>query len=218
MADELINDWWRNPTAWLSQEKQDHNAWKIYNWFIGYGWTVNAISGMLANIHSESRVNPAIWQGKVIPNNWETTERGYGLTQWTPARKYINWALANGFTDYGDGDANCSRIIWEWQNKEQWTLKNYGHHTWNDFVYSTETPEILARVFLWAYERPEKGSLSWRQQWARYYYDMFGGSQDSPPDPGPDPSPTPTFNFDELILIAGNVSNKKRRGKRIEYI
>lgn len=186
---ELVNGWWQTGTAYLSREHEDHNAELIYWYFHNLGWTKNAIAGMCGNMHVESRMNPGLWQGRTVPADPMTTSKGFGLTQWTPARKYIQWALDQGISDYANGDLECERIKWEWENKKQWSLNNLGNHTWNDFVYSTETPERLARVFCWAYERPSNPNMALRQENARYYYDLFQ-RLDPSPDPTPDP-PTP---------------------------
>lgn len=225
----LVNDWWTAPNEYLNRTHEDHNAEKVYWYFKSQGWTKNAIAGMCGNMHVESRINPGLWQGRSVPANVMTTNKGYGLTQWTPARKYINWALDSGYSDYGNGDYQLARITWEWQNKQQWSLNNLGSHTWNDFVYSTESPERLARVFCWAYERPSNPNMELRQQNARYYYDLFERLDPSPdpptppsPDPPtpPDPTPEPDFpgynnglTIDQLFGWLN--ANQKRRKKRI---
>lgn len=47
---------------------------------------------MLGNMETESTINPGIWQSL----NSGNASGGFGLTQWTPATKYINWANNNG--------------------------------------------------------------------------------------------------------------------------
>ena len=62
------------------------------------------------------------------------------------------------------------------QNNKQWSLDNILHYTWNDYVTSTESPETLARVFLWAYERPGDPDVTQRQANARWCFDNIHGS------------------------------------------
>ena len=162
----------------------------FYDYFIALNWTPNCIAGMLGNIMVESTVNP--WRFEHNSVNWNdpslilTDNGGMGLTQWTPCRKYYSWALAESL-DPKSGNSMCDRIKYEYDNNLQWSLDNYGQHTWNDFITSTETPEILARVFLWAYERPgqlppeqEAERLAQRQANARWVFDNIHGSRLSP--------------------------------------
>lgn len=158
---------------------QRYNMNKVYQYFcVGKGWTPNSVAGMLGNMMVESSVNPWLFQHRSLdwsnPSAILADSGGMGLTQWTPCRKYYQWALDVN-KDPESGNTMCERIYYEYQNNLQWSLDNYGQHTWEDFVTSTETPEILARVFLWAYERPEYPDLSQRQANARWVYDNIYG-------------------------------------------
>ena len=79
----------------LNRKEMTVNAQYIMNYLTGKGWTKNAVAGMLGNMETESTINPGIWQSLQSGN----MSGGYGLVQWTPATKYINWAKANGL-DY----------------------------------------------------------------------------------------------------------------------
>lgn len=171
-------------------QQQIFNMNKVYDYFINIGWTPNAIAGMLGNMMVESTVNP--WRFQHSSLDWSdpaailADSGGMGLTQWTPCRKYYNWAVSSGL-DPQSGTTMCDRIKYEQDNNLQWSLDNYGQHTWDEFAYSTETPEILARVFLWAYERPaqlptpeqEAERLAQRQSNARWCYDNIHGSKNT---------------------------------------
>ena len=228
MAAELINDWWRVPTEWLSTEHELHNATLIYNHFTSQDWTPNAVCGMLGNMHKESTCNPARWQGKSVPSNPLTTSKAFGLTQWHPANKYIVWALDEGYSDYADGWAQLSRIEWERANKKQWSLNNLGGMRWDEYCHSTYPPERLAQVFFWAYERASGADLAERKQYARYFYDYF-----NPPEPGPDPDPGPWpgpvdpdnpdhrdngFSFNDFICCLSYLNSRKRVNKNVRYL
>ena len=66
----------------LQHSKEDpsyENAKEIYDFFIAQNWTVNAISGMLGNIHWES--------DGIQPDINEMGGSGYGLVQFTSADK-----------------------------------------------------------------------------------------------------------------------------------
>ncbi|MCL2152302.1 MAG: phage tail tip lysozyme [Oscillospiraceae bacterium] len=79
-----------NPLS-LSQMLDNSNV--IREYLTDAGWSVNAISALLANMVSESTINPGRWQDGVGP--------GYGLVQWDPATKYTNWANAEGYSEDG---------------------------------------------------------------------------------------------------------------------
>lgn len=195
MAVELYYDWYidkgkhyfrtTDVNVYEPGDYQKHNMLKVYDYFTAYGWTVNAIAGMLGNMMVESTVNPGIVQNASTdwdnPSTILATSGGIGLTQWTPARKYYNWAIDEGL-DPLQGDSQCARIEWERETNHQWSLNNLGNHTWEQYVHSTETPERLARVFVWAYERPTNPDIAQRQRNARWVYD-FLTQQPTPPGP-----------------------------------
>lgn len=164
----------------LPERVQVRNMNKIYDYFIAQNWTPNAIAGMLGNMMVESSVNPWLFQNRSLdwsnPNAILTDTGGMGLTQWTPCRKYYQWALDN-ILDPQSGTTMCDRIMYEYINNLQWSLNNYGQHTWQDFVTSTEEPWILADVWLWAYERP--ASPDEQQRWANAewcFQNIHGGT------------------------------------------
>ncbi|MBR5000750.1 MAG: hypothetical protein IKY08_02190 [Firmicutes bacterium] len=163
------------------EQVQIDNMRKVLQYFLAKGWTRNSICGMLGNMMVESTVNPWLFQHSSL--DWSdpaailADSGGMGLTQWTPCRKYYQWAIDSNL-DPESGNTMCDRIYYEYQNNLQWSLDNYGQHTWEDFVTSTETPEILARVFLWAYERPADPDLAQRQANARWCFDNLRATID----------------------------------------
>ena len=163
------------------EQVQIDNMMLVLQYFLDKGWTRNCICGMLGNMMVESTVNPWLFQHSSL--DWSDPAAiladtgGMGLTQWTPCSKYYQWAIDSNL-DPESGNTMCDRIYYEYQNNLQWSLDNYGHHTWEDFVTSTETPEILARVFLWAYERPADPDLSQRQANARWCFDNLRVTMD----------------------------------------
>lgn len=183
-----LNTYWRTTDVRIydPSDAQIFNMNKVYDFFINLGWTPNAIAGMLGNMMVESTVNP--WRFEHSSLNWDdvpailTDEGGMGLTQWTPCRKYYNWAIDEG-KDPKSGTTMCERIHYEQENGLQWNLDNILHYNWSQYVSSTETPETLSRVFLWAYERPghldpeqEAERLAQRAANARWCFDNIHGS------------------------------------------
>ena len=57
----LFGEYWGNTfdsSNTMDIEKMKVNATYLYGYLIQEGWTVNAISGMLGNMQSESAINP----------------------------------------------------------------------------------------------------------------------------------------------------------------
>lgn len=156
---------WIAGNRFLSEEEMHNNAIMLYNYFYSVGWSLNAICGMLGNMQSESTINPGIWEGLQEGH----LNVGYGLVQWTPASKYINWAGA----DYGDGNKQCSRIVWEKDNGAQWIPTSTYPQSFADFSVSTDSPYTLGLMFLACYERPFDPHQPIRGQQAEYWFEYL---------------------------------------------
>lgn len=153
---------------YLSLNQMKPNARYIYQELSKKGWTLNAIAGFLGNVQTESNINPGIWQSLKANN----TSLGFGLVQWTPATKLIEWANANGY-DYKDIDTQLKRIQYEMDNGIQYySTPNYPE-SFYEFTRSTKTPEYLAYAFLNNYERPANRNQPNRKSQARYWYDYL---------------------------------------------
>lgn len=138
---------WIGRNGYLSTEEKTINAQYILNYLTTKGWTKNAICGMLGNLETESTINPQLWE---VPHTGDTSY-GYGLVQWTPMTKMMNWCNVNG-KDYTQMDSQLERIIWEVTNGDQWT--NIYGMTFEEFTQSTDSAYNLAMMFIKAYERP----------------------------------------------------------------
>lgn len=146
---------------------QQQNAREIWGYFQGKGWTLEAVSGMLGNIQYESWINPAQWE----TNFPIYGAGGFGLVQWTPWTNYTDWAGSGWETNYRK---QLDRIQYELDNGLQWQAKpQYGNMSFYDYTQSTQTPEYLAEVFEYSYER---GTWSdYRKTYARNWYTYLGG-------------------------------------------
>lgn len=168
---------------YLPEQVQIDNMNRVHDYFSALGWTHNAIAGMLGNMMVESTVNPWLFQNHNLdwsdPSAIIADSGGMGLTQWTPCNKYYDWAVQSGL-DPASGNTMCDRIKYERDNNIQWSLDNILQYTWDDYVSSTESPEMLARVFLWAYERPADPDLEQRQLNARWCADFIHGTTIKP--------------------------------------
>lgn len=160
---------WVASNAYLGLADMQNNAKIIWANFKAKGYTLNATAAMLGNMQTESTINPGIWENLTVDYT-----KGYGLTQWTPATKYINWAGDN----WENPDRELARITWEINNNEQW-FRNPNAPivdppmTFMVFAHSTETPELLANYFLWYYEHPTNINQPARATQARYWYDYL---------------------------------------------
>lgn len=189
---------------YLTLEEMKVNAQYILNWFTSRGWSKHAVCGMLGNMQSESTINPGIWEGLQEGN----LNVGFGLVQWTPASKYIDWAVANGYS-ITDINGQCQRIIYELENGLQYYPTSQYPMTFREFSVSTQSPEYLAQVFLVNYERPLNPNQPQRSTQARYWFDLLvpGGDPGGPGGPGEpgEPVPIPSGEPKDLIhlLLAG---------------
>lgn len=165
---------------YLSESEMQINATYVFNFLTSKGWSLNAIAGILGNMEKESTINPAVWQNL----NEGNTSGGFGLTQWTPATKLINWCNNNGY-DYTDIDAQLNRIIWELENGEQYYKTDSYPLSFSEFTKSTDTPENLAYAFMYNYERPEDYNQPERKEYARKWYNYFINYTPSEPDTPP---------------------------------
>lgn len=175
---------------YLSLSQMQDNAVYLYSFFLSRGWTPNAIAAMLGNMQSESTINPGIWESLDFGN----LSRGYGLVQWTPATKYLDWLPTLGLSD--NFDSQMLRIIYELDNNLQWLPSLAGGMTFYEFSQSTASPYDLAILFITAYERPLNPNQPNRGTQANYWYEYLTGIV--PPDP-PDP-PIGNNRFIELVL------------------
>jgi hypothetical protein len=177
----------------LTIDEMTVNAQYVLNYLLGKGWTKNSICGMLGNMQSESSINPARWQSDVIGD----MSAGFGLVQWTPASKYIDWANANGLS-YPEMDSNLARILYEVDNNIQWINSNM---TFKEFTTSTDTAYNLAMLFLSSYERPANPDQPNRGTQAENWFTTLTG--------GTNPTPTNKQNDMIKLLLADTINGWK---------
>ncbi|WP_086314033.1 hypothetical protein A5821_001600 [Enterococcus sp. 7F3_DIV0205] len=146
---------------------QEKNAWGIWQFFKNKGWSEQSIAGMLGNIQSESGIMPDIDE--------LSGGGGYGLTQWTPKSKLVNWCNENGL-DHRTLDSQCQRIQWEMENNQQW-FPNYerpdlSNISFKDFTKLSDV-KLSAEYFIAFYEHPKYPNQPVRAQQAQYWYDKL---------------------------------------------
>lgn len=190
-------------------EAQANNAYCIAMYLMAEGWCLEAICGMLGNIQGEGMTQPGWWQS----NNYGVLTTGYGLVQWTPATKYINWAAEQWGTDdpwgpyYYSGWYECYRIAMECAQRlgGQWIATQTYNFSFTDYARGInfegfdqyERVEYAASAFMYNYERPASyGSESQRRArayaWLRRFQQIWPDYatttdhiRDNPKMPGP---------------------------------
>ena len=137
----------------IEQFQQLTNARYIYHYLKNNGWRDYPIFAMLGNMESESFINPGSWE------ELNNTQKGYGLTHWTPSTKLTDWAAENNLNG-NDIDTQLKRILYEVENDSvQWVCPDSEpHFTFSAFTTSTKSVYALAEYFIRCYERP--GSIT----------------------------------------------------------
>lgn len=163
------------PSRPLTEDEMKNNAKCFYGTMnILYGWTLNACCGVLGNMQSESTVSPCRWQNDT-PYGTPAESQGYGLAQWTPYTKVLDWLRENGFTidDFGYGE--CARMNYEVATGTQWIATGAYPESFREFTQSTGKPYDLAIEFLANYERPTDPDQPVRGTQAEQWYQYLKG-------------------------------------------
>lgn len=174
---------WANQTQSVlgvsASEAKSNNALQIFSQLYTYGWTKNAIYGLLGNVQSEGLLNPGQYE---IGYNYSTS-RGFGLTQWTPATKVPDYAktyaVARGYlttevankltfenesTSVCDGYVQCAIIAAEMATTgkydPQYASTSRAPLNPIEYTHSTLDPGTLAKYWLHGYERPAKPGMT----------------------------------------------------------
>lgn len=155
--------------------QQVSNAEYIFNFFYGTngrGWSYNAVCALLGNISQES---------SLVLDKWETgmpewgPQTGFGLVQWTPAQKLVNWCNKYGY-NYTSIDGQCSCIEADMFNGQYSTdyINSYPM-TASQFITSTDSIETLTKVFLGNFEdaSPQYAEFENRLGYANYWASYF---------------------------------------------
>lgn len=163
------------PSRPLTEDEMKNNAKCFYGTMnILYGWTLNACCGVLGNMQSESTISPCRWQNDT-PYGTPTESQGYGLVQWTPYTKVLDWLRENGFTIDNFGYGECARMNYEVSTNTQWIATSAYPESFKEFTQSKGNPYDLAIEFLANYERPADPNQPIRgtqaEEWYQYLKD-----------------------------------------------
>lgn len=202
---------------YLTQSQIDTNAIWIYTYLriAPTNWTsLESICALLGNMQQESTVNPGLWENRAQGNR----NGGYGLVQWTPASKYLDWA-ATEHIEPAYMDSNLKRLQYEMDNNLQWIKTPTFQISFAEFARNSEEWTIprLVSCFMRCYERPSTAGevLSQRIKYADHFYELLKG-EPVPPEPpspiGPDtPTPPGQYWFQNKWFIYMRKHHKRRR-------
>lgn len=167
----------------LSESEMKKNALYLRSYFTAEGWTENAIAAILGNMQAESTINPGRWQNDNIGSG-----PAYGIVQWDPWSKYVDWCTERGYSDPSEMDNNLARIIYELENGGQWYQTDEYNITFLEFSRnSIASPQYLAAAFVKNYERPadqSEAALAYRGKLADAWYTYITGQDPIPPGGG----------------------------------
>lgn len=195
---------WIGGNRYLSTSESINNAKMVVDYLTGLGWSSEAILGTIVNMDAESGINPQIWEGLTVD-----TSGGYGLVQWTPATKLIDWCNSSGL-DYTDGNAQLERINYESGAGIQWFENGYlPDSRMPDLPYSppvtfaqyTQLNDAVLATKYWLayYEHP-----AWEYMLSRYnsatsdvalWRERLDGYIPHPPTPSGDSNPLPFMMY-----------------------
>lgn len=197
-----------NENKALSYAEMEVNAKEFYNYMSPKGFNKWSVFAMLGNMQTESTINPGRWEIGHTGN----TNYGYGLTQWTPATKIIDWQKEHGF-QMDDGVGQMDRIVWEcftvtnaqWLNTSKYPYSFSQFAQWDATEGQEEvTLKLLADMFLKNYERPKNQNQPARGSQAVYWWKLLDGMEVvTPPVIPENPVPIPP-DFVWVIIRRGN--------------
>ena len=170
---------------YLTDEQIKNNGLRLAKRLYRFGWTKEAIAGLLGNVEVESGMNPGCCENDAYfsrPFNelLDNTDMlryediyggGIGFTQWTPGiRKYID-----GFCEtfdppllWYDGDSQAQRLKYEAETNVQ--MPNMDRY----ITYHMD-PAAMAEWFLYAYEKPAdpEASVAERRRLGTKWYNYI---------------------------------------------
>lgn len=215
----LYNDYWvylrysMGSTHLNPNDKQIHNATKIYNALIAQGYSSVAACGILGNMQTESGLSPGALDGHLssLPDNGQhlssltnqvmlgyasTGASGYGtgLIQWdsytttAPAGNVIaSFAIRYDYQWY-DGDCQLYRLQREYETDSQYHFWDSNNHspaiTWAQFKTFTGSVTEAADIFRQCRER-SSGDPTGNQNRRdnAQYWYDYFGDTPTPPEP-----------------------------------
>ncbi len=181
----------------LPMEQQIANAEYIYNYLRARGWSLEAICGVLGNMHIESHYNPGTWQ------YLDDADYGFGIVQWSDAEsRFLQWIKESLYNNYGIEElvtvvnemaTNSPKELMDLEltyflqscEGGYWTptreydcpaIVSFEEYVKNEGNYNVRE---MAMIFHGTYEKsPETDSYVKRENWAEGWYNHFTGVED----------------------------------------
>ena len=181
------------------------NAQNVKDFLTARGFTEAAVVGILANMEHESYMNP----GQQEHGKGGSTQYGYGLVQWTPARTKI-LAYADSISgDWWDGDLQMDYLMIS--APDTWIKSQAYPYTWAEYQQLTDIYEAT-RTFFYNFERGTWTSAmdDYAYHWDEVLYQ--GATPPLPPDPNPPAPPNRPYptEEDDTLKIAMFLSKMLR--------
>ena len=156
----------------LNDAEMQTNAKYIYYYLKEWGWSSNAIYAVLGNMEFESTINPGIHQEGCSKSG----SFGYGIVQWTPARKLWKWADKKCL----DRNSLYTQIVYLNQmakSNEGWIAHKGHYQSFSEFIIDNEhSVAWLTESFERNYERPRHRTTSTRvknaEKWENYFNEL----------------------------------------------
>ena len=170
----------------LTSDQQENNAQLVMEFFRSKGWTLESICGLLGNMQTESTINPGVWQNLTAWGN--PTGKGFGLVQWTPYTRITDWMTAHGYK-INDGPGQLNKIMEELEHPEierVWLPTSTYNISFQEFTQSNQTPDWLARAWLYDYGRGSYGTADLRAKRAMAWWSFLQGAPIFEPRTTPD--------------------------------
>jgi murein DD-endopeptidase MepM/ murein hydrolase activator NlpD len=164
-----------------------NNQQKVFNYLVQNGYTKEQAAGILGNMVAESYVEPTMKQGDhpgqvTQPAAVMGFGGGWGLVQWTPARKMIEPSRNAGASD--DQIASLAYQL-DFLKKQLLGQGPLPEKPAGDMVRAAKTVEQAARAFAGGFERfggyenPNAPTYAEREANARHMLQLWGGGAPS---------------------------------------
>ena len=172
---DQCGEWYGNPTlpCNLTEKQMKFNGTPIARYFLtmsSFEWCKESICAVLGNFVDESNVNPKATQ---------VGGGAYGIAQWDPKKKLINWAKKlKQYKTYDMLYTQLQVLEYSCEYTSQW-MNHHGSGTYymsfDDFVKNkgNHTISFLTRVWENCYEGAGRPHWEVRIPWAEDYYTII---------------------------------------------
>lgn len=167
----------------LSQSEVDNNMHAVYDRMAGYGFTLQAVCGMLGCFHEESNVNPGSYENShggslsTLPY----FAGGLGMAQWTDYPAYtlqypnpLPWSADREGRDWYDGDFQC----WLLTKADDASYTSMGYGQGPRWGWLTDA-SWGADVMSWSQYQNYIGSLAQATRTWFFCFEWHGTEQDA---------------------------------------